>query len=53
MHFLIPTGEIVLIPGVALSFEHPRLAKTIFPVIAPYNLNCVREPLTKPNKTKI
>jgi hypothetical protein len=40
----------VLTPGVALSVQHPTLAKIIFPVLEPYDLNFVGQ--RKPNKTK-
>jgi hypothetical protein len=39
MHLLAPAGEVVLTPGVALCLELPPLAKIIFPVLTPYDLN--------------
>jgi hypothetical protein len=52
MHLLAPASKVVLTPGVALSLLQPRLAKIIFPVSEPYDLNCVHQVCFKPNQTK-
>jgi hypothetical protein len=44
MYLLAPTVEVAFSAGVALSFLHPRITHLIFPVLAPYDLNCVGAP---------
>jgi hypothetical protein len=48
MHLLAPAREVVLTPGVALSLQHPRLAKPIFSVSPSHDIYCVHAP----NQTK-
>jgi hypothetical protein len=50
MYLLGPTGEVIFTNGFAYIFWTPEVIQIIFPVPAPYDLNCFAVPWNQPNK---